>query len=366
MTQNKKHILVVDDEEKVGFFLSRSLTLMDDTYVVETAHSGEEALDILQDTFIDLLITDLRMPGISGLELIRWVHASSPDTRVVLITAYGNEKTKAKADELDVYRYLPKPFNIQGFTEVVQGALSEGALSTQGVVAFSDDTFEAIAERLETLRYDINARCIYLADMQGQQLTAVGDTMGLDDTLLLTLLAGGFATSAELAHQFGSEKSVNLNFHQDETYDIYSANIDESLFITLVYDRSVQTSRIGMVWLYTRRAIEELSELVASMDLTNTGQALDADFGNSLLNEFDSYFEDEHMFDDAIVDISDDEDEVDASPATAPSDVRSPPGNRPIRPMSSPEPSEEAPDGELFSLEEAVKQGLIPSDLLGE
>jgi DNA-binding response OmpR family regulator len=360
MTRNKKHILIVDDEEKVGFFLSRSLTLMNDSYLVETAHSGEEALDILQDTYIDLLITDLHMPGISGLELIRWVHASSPDTRVVLITAYGSKQTKAKADELNVYRYLPKPFNLQDFTEVVQGALSGGALSTHGMVAFSDETFKAIAERLETLRYDINARCIYLADMQGQQLTSVGDVGGLDDTLLLTLLTGGFATSAELAYQFGSGKSVNLNFHQDDKCEIYSANIDDNLFIALVYDRSMQTSRIGMVWLYTRRAIEELSELVASIDLTNTGQALDADFGDSLLGEFDSYFEDEHTFDDNIVEVSDVRDKTDVKLTAVPSDVWTPSIDKRTPP---PEPGKDAREGELFSLEEAVKQGFVPPEL---
>ncbi len=365
MPQDEKRILVVDDEEKVGFFLSRSLTLMNESYQVQTARSGEEALEILRDVPIDLLITDLRMPGISGLDLIRWVRDSSPDTRVVLITAYGDQEIKDKAQALDVYRYLAKPFSVQDFTEVVQGALSEGALSAPGMVAFSDETFEAIVERLETLRYDINAQCIFLSDMQGQRLTAVGNTEGIDDTLLLTLLAGGFATSAELARQFGSGKSVNLNFHEGSAYDIYSANVDESLIIALVYDRSVQKSRVGMVWLYTRRAIEDLSELVASMDMSRTEQTLDADFGDSLLNEFDAFFEDEHLFDDALVE----EPEIEA-PAPAPPPPAAPVEKAPPEPPSGAAPTpadeEDGDDHKLFSLQEAIEQGLIPSNLLDD
>jgi DNA-binding response OmpR family regulator len=370
MAHNNKEILIVDDEQKVGFFLSQSLTRMSDRYDVKTARSGEEALDILENDSIDLLITDLRMPGISGLDLIQWVRASSPETRVVLITAYGSEEIQARARQLDVYRYLRKPFTVKDFTGVVQGALSEGASSAGGVLAFSEQVFEAITQRLDALRQDINAQCIYLADMQGQRLATLGDTDDLNDTLLLTLLAGGFATSAELARQFGSGESANLNFHESSNYDIYSANVGNDLIIAIVYDRSVQSSRIGMVWLYTRRAIDDLSALIADdTGSTDSGTTLDENFGNSLMAEFDAFFSGERQHDDVNARPEPDESDgaldprPDASNAQAlpPSDA-----SEHRRRDAKKRASREEPGDDLFSLEEAVEQGLIPPDLLNK
>jgi DNA-binding response OmpR family regulator len=364
MTNDSKRILVVDDEQKVGFFLSRSLTMMSDRYQVETAESGEQALTILKDESIDLMITDLRMPGISGLDLIRWIHSSSPGTRVVLITAYGNERIETQAKQLDVYRYLRKPFNLDDFTEVVQGALSEGASSVPGMLAFSEERFEAITARIEALRKDINAQCIYLADMQGQRLSALGNTESLDDTLLLTLLAGGFATSSELARQFGSGDSVNLNFHESSRYDIYSANVGDTLIIAIVYDRRVQKSRIGMVWLYTRRAIEDLNALTADAGIFDSDEALDEDFGDSLMDAFDSAFSGATR-DDA--ESSETPEQLPPQASTRQAFDVQPSRNRSDPPTPGLKPAEEDEgENELFSLEEAINQGVIPPDLLNQ
>ncbi|MFP4344287.1 MAG: response regulator [Anaerolineales bacterium] len=355
-----KQILIVDDEPKVAFFLGRSLKLADQECEVNTAKSGEEALEILNRTPVDLLITDLRMPGISGLDLIRWVSAASPQTRTILITAYGNDEIQSEARNLEVYRYITKPFNVHQFTEVVQGALRDVAVSTPGFTVFSDETFEAIARRLETLRYDTGARCILLADRQGQLLVEVGETEGVNSTLLLALLAGGFAASAELARQFGDGEAINLNFQEGSRYDIYSANVGDNLFVALVYDRRIQKSRVGMVWLYVRRAIDELAATFSAGQTTENVQPLDDDFSSSLLAELDSAFAE----DDKLV----------FRPPAAPSPSRrrepapkpAPPSARaaPPPPVQEAEAADKPATGELFSLEEAVKRGLIPPNLL--
>jgi len=119
-----RHILIVDDEPKVAFFLRQALERLNRNYRVTIAHSGEEALEVLGRSSLDLLVTDLRMPGISGLELIRRVRESSPQTRVILITAYGSEEVKVEAYRLDAHGYITKPFDIEQFAEVVQEALT--------------------------------------------------------------------------------------------------------------------------------------------------------------------------------------------------------------------------------------------------
>ncbi len=297
MMAKSKHILIVDDEPKVAFFLRSALERSGGDFRVSTARSGEEALEVLDDSEVDLLVTDLRMPGLSGLELIRWVRGASPQTRTILITAYGDNEVEAEARRLEAYRYITKPFDIGDFTEAVREALRGAAVSQPGFTILADEVFEGIAQELESLRYDIGARCIFLGDMQGQRLAEVGDTQGFDVTTLLALLAGGFATSGELARRFGDGEAINLNYHEGDRYEIYSANVGDNLFLAIIYDRRVRSSRVGIVWLYTRRAIESLLSIVSTAEASGPAQSLDEDFGSSLMAELDTLFAEESFED---------------------------------------------------------------------
>jgi CheY-like chemotaxis protein len=287
-----KHILVVDDEPRVAFFLSKALEHADRDYDVSIAHSGEEALEIISRSSIDLLVTDLRMPGISGLELMRWVRTSSPKTRTILITAYGNDEVETEAHRLEAYRYITKPFSLDAFTQVAQEALRDMAVSQPGLVVLSDESYEAITRELENLCQDVSAQCVFLADMLGQRMAEVGITEGIDSAALLSLLAGGFAATGELARHFGSGEAANLNFHQGTRYEIYSANVGDNLFLAMLYERRVQSSRIGIVWLYTRRAIERLLATLSTTSATTPDRSLGSDFSSSLMAELDTIFPD--------------------------------------------------------------------------
>jgi len=357
-----KHILIVDDEPKVGFFLGRSLKLTNKECEVSTARSGEEALEILKEAPVDLLITDLRMPGISGLELIRWAQATRPETQTILITAYGSDKVKAEAQRLKVYHYITKPFNVREFTAVVKKALQKMAVTKPGFAIFSGQAFEEITEQLEQLRNDIDARCIFLADAQGQRLTEVGLTEGIDSTMLLTLLAGGLVTSAEMARQFNDGQSTNFNFQKGERYDIYSANVGESLIIAIIFDSRAQKSRVGMVWLYTRRVIQKLLDVLSSpANDAASDEVLEDDFGSSLMAELDTAFAEESP--DTLI----------STPKTPSSDK--PMASAPTPTPSAPKPSQESPrstpgeegqDHNLLSMEEAIKNGVLPPDFFSD
>lgn len=361
---DNKHILIVDDEPKVVFFLGRSLELKHRNCEVSTARSGEEALKILEKGHVDLLITDLRMPGVSGLELIRWVKTSSPHTRTILITAYGSDQIKTEARRLEVYRYLTKPFNVKDFTEVVDGALQDLIVAAPGLMIMSDQAFEAITERLDRLRYDTGASSVFLADMQGQLLAQTGPADNIDSGMLLALLAGGFATSAELARRFNRGQAANLNFQEGEVYDIYSSNVGDSLIIAMLFDRRTNASRIGMVWLYTQRAIKELLGVLSNMGEDKPDRILEDDFGSSLMMELDTAFGDDF---DAF-----DEPPAPAQPNVAPptpQPSRSPqPERAPVEsvasqtPAPTPPASEGGAEGEFFSVEEAIRRGILPAD----
>ena len=102
-------ILIVDDELILRESLSRWLER--DGHRVETAASGEEALDRFKETRYDILLVDIKMEGISGLEVLRHVKESDPDVAVVMITAYGSISTAIEAMKNGASDYLLKPFD---------------------------------------------------------------------------------------------------------------------------------------------------------------------------------------------------------------------------------------------------------------
>ena len=102
-------ILVVDDDPVVGTSFNRVLT--NKGYVVITAHNAEEALLKLQDGGYDLVFTDIKMPGMNGLELAEQVKAKRPWTPVVIITGYGTAANEARAKAAGVAGFMQKPLS---------------------------------------------------------------------------------------------------------------------------------------------------------------------------------------------------------------------------------------------------------------
>jgi two-component system response regulator PilR (NtrC family) len=121
---DEKHILIVEDESQIAAALRRALEHGLDGYQVEISSLADEALTMLQHKQFALIVTDLCMPGMDGMELIRRVRQVSPQTRTMLITAYGSPEVESQARRLAAV-YLPKPFTLQEFNIVVQGILDE-------------------------------------------------------------------------------------------------------------------------------------------------------------------------------------------------------------------------------------------------
>lgn len=114
-------ILIVDDERAIKFALQQ--ILLGEGHEVETASSGEEGLLKAQETPFDLVITDLRMPGISGLEMIRKLKQEQPGLKTIVCSAYGSMESVVEAMRLGVNDFIVKPFNKAAMKEAVSNVL---------------------------------------------------------------------------------------------------------------------------------------------------------------------------------------------------------------------------------------------------
>ncbi|HFE66456.1 MAG TPA: response regulator, partial [Chloroflexi bacterium] len=106
-----KHIMVVDDHFEMLEFLRSMLELSEHDYEVLAVPSAEESMLELRRSHFDLLITDVRLPGMSGFDLVRRMRKMGRDIPVIMITAYSSSQGKKEAEELGVYRYFRKPLD---------------------------------------------------------------------------------------------------------------------------------------------------------------------------------------------------------------------------------------------------------------
>jgi len=114
---NKKNVLIVDDEINVCKSIERAIQC--EEFEVERVLSGEEALDKIKDKLYDLVIADLMMPGIGGIDLLRSIRASFPEINVIMVTGYPTIKTAVQAIKIGAFDYIPKPFTPEQLRSVV-------------------------------------------------------------------------------------------------------------------------------------------------------------------------------------------------------------------------------------------------------
>jgi DNA-binding NtrC family response regulator len=122
----KTRILIVDDDDVSCRLFAE--VLEGEGHEVHEAHSGEEALDRLRAEHYDLLLVDIRMPGITGLDVTRTVRQEQPDLPVIVMTAFGSIETAVEAIHEGAFDYVSKPMNLDELKKIVSRALSQREL----------------------------------------------------------------------------------------------------------------------------------------------------------------------------------------------------------------------------------------------
>ncbi|HTQ46122.1 MAG TPA: response regulator, partial [Polyangiaceae bacterium] len=121
MLPERKQVLIVDDEPNLRKILSAQLSR--DGYDVMTANDGEEGLAALKDHHIDLVITDLKMPKVDGMTLLKKALEEDPELPIVLITAHGTIDTAVEALKSGAFDFVTKPFDKDEVRQIVAKAL---------------------------------------------------------------------------------------------------------------------------------------------------------------------------------------------------------------------------------------------------
>ncbi len=150
----KIRILVVDDELSMREFLS--ILLEREGYDVTVAASAQEALRIMESALFDLVLSDVNMPGLSGIELLASIKEKSPETAVLMLTAFSAADQAVEAMKLGAYDYVCKPFKNEEIKQLVRNALEKQGLRRENVLLKKDaserDSFCGIIGKSRKMR----------------------------------------------------------------------------------------------------------------------------------------------------------------------------------------------------------------------
>ncbi len=205
---SKANILVVDDEPIERQTLTDILRL--EGYHVAALANGEAAVDHVRHNQIDLMVLDLRMPGMNGLEVVKVVNRVAPDLEIVLLTAHGSMESAVEALRNRVHDYLLKPASPTQILESVRRGLArrnsrlqaherqdlEAASDEHAIIALGDGTVIDFGRRVVTA----GSRTVFLTPAEGRLLKIFAENVGKVFTHRdLVLLVQGYSTSQQEA-----------------------------------------------------------------------------------------------------------------------------------------------------------------------
>ena len=230
-------------------------------YVIVDVPSAEEAQLEFRRGPVDLLITDLRLPGISGMELIRRLHKASSAARMIVISAYADETAQAEFRSLGA-TFFAKPLNLEAFLQGVQQALGgrEPATATP-----SHEEQPTIAGRLARLRRDLGALVVALVGLDARIAVQAGEAPNLDLAAVLAPLMTAFSASLKVSQALGGPAPANVHFFDGTAYDMYSANVGLYFALVILFDGQRGPAQMGPVLRYGRQAADDLLNVLRQM-----------------------------------------------------------------------------------------------------
>ena len=141
-------LLLVDDEEEFVKTLSERLELRN--IKPDAVHDGDQALSYVKENEPDVIVLDLRMPGIDGIEVLKRVKEAHPDIQVIILTGHGTEEDEARAKKLGAFDYLEKPVDIDKLVGRLKKAFQFKLDQAAAAAAFAEaGEFETAREILE-------------------------------------------------------------------------------------------------------------------------------------------------------------------------------------------------------------------------
>jgi len=257
-------ILIVEDDREISYMLRAAVRLLDSNFEVVDMPSAEEAMLEAQRGGFDLVIADVRLPGINGLEMMRRLRRSRPEAQVIVITGTSTPDIGAQARALNAVALFEKPINMDELIAAVLQALGQAQRGRSGA-AVPLPMMPNLAERLGDLRRDLGCLAVYLGDLDGHVVARAGDVASFDIDQLLSHAEVAFSASLQASRLLGGLVSQNIFFFDGDEYDVYLVNVGQTYMLVMLFSGDIGARQMGQVLRYGRQCADDMLNAIADL-----------------------------------------------------------------------------------------------------
>lgn len=261
-------ILLVDDDKNVSRMLRTSIELSGWECVVIDVPTGEEALHELGRGPVDLLVADIKLPGISGLEVVRAHRRINPLSKTIIVTGDPSVEARREAEAEDVVVLLTKPIGTSLFLEAVASVIKELG---EPVLprSLQPESRRSLMERLGDLREQLDVYAVILLDEFGRVIAADGELPGVEREVTFASLATASNAGLKVSHLMGGLLPANLQYYEGEKNNLFLYNVGAYYNLVIAFERGSGGQRWASIVLSGRKAAHELLDDLATSGLVS-------------------------------------------------------------------------------------------------
>lgn len=256
----RKRVLIVDDDPTIVHMLEHSLKRLGPEYDISSVTDSTEALAKVQEQPFDLVVSDYMMPTLTGIDLASAIRKISPDTQIILMTAYGTRRLRDTTKILGVNAYLDKPFTLDDIHQVILDTVRLARRDTDIPEQIVSSPGKLIREQMEVLQVNTSPRSVLLLDEQGNPVQMVGQVTKTEAASIGKFVAKNFKAAAELADSLGSQSIFKSSYHEGAEYNLYACDVNAHYSLAVIFEAR---HKPGVVWFYTKQTAAGLAELLA-------------------------------------------------------------------------------------------------------
>jgi CheY-like chemotaxis protein len=271
-------ILIVDDQKESTQIIRSSLESLEQDFHIDDVLSGEEALLELSSDPIDLLVADVRLPGISGLELMKKFKEKDAGIKVILVSGVTDQKIRQQVAQAGAEAFFFKPISLADFLDSVERIL--GLVESTLPLELKVEQEEAIdqekeasgmSRRIAELRDELNASAVLFIGEGGNVLVRAGDLPDDEiETTIMPTLISAFNAGVSISQFLEQDTPDNLMSFRGGNYDLFLAPVGET-YCLLVTTKPTLFREMGQI----AKAIQTASKAVL-MSLYNLGVSTQA------------------------------------------------------------------------------------------
>ena len=268
-----QRILVVEDHHEVRRMLRAGLETLGSDIKVLDVPSGEEAMLVISRQPVDIMVIDVRLPGISGLELLERAQAKNPGLKLILITGVIDPQVRQQVSQAGAEAFFFKPLEMPDFLAAVERCLGLGhsepaapALQPAALSAPQEPSALAhsLSEPLASLRDVLKAAWVLLFDDDRKVLARSGDLPGaLGEPELVSALLAAFSAGRKTTSLLGKNLPDDLLYIAGAGYDLFLAPVGQAKVLALAIPNAPESPRLEKVLHALVPTVEDLLALLA-------------------------------------------------------------------------------------------------------